>query len=130
MGHPCPDLFQTAGLKNSGRIPNALFRVPAHFIPESGYTDCPPERIEAGHLHSRLREQGTFGGALHLFDHFLDEAERIGVLNQRPNFCTIQAAWNFGIDLEFQGHLAAGKGRKLLDDGLYDFVDIPRRSLR
>ena len=65
-----------------------------------------------------------------LLDRFLDEAQRVGVLNQRPNFRTIQTGWNFGIDLEFQGHLAAGKGRELLDDGLDDLMNIPRRPLR
>ena len=66
----------------------------------------------------------------HLFDRFLDEAERIGVFDQRPNFRTVQTGWNFGIDLELQGDLAARKGRELLDDGLNDSMDIPCRSLR
>ena len=68
--------------------------------------------------------------SLALFERFLDETERVGVLDQRSNFRTIQTGWNFGIDLEFQGHLAAGKGGELLDDGLDDLMDVPRRALR
>ena len=60
----------------------------------------------------------------------LDEADRIGILNQRPNFRTIQTGWNPGVDLEFQGHLASGKGRELLYDGLDDLMDIPGRPFR
>ena len=55
---------------------------------------------------------------------------RVGVFDQRPNFRTVQTGWNFGIDLEFQGDLAAGKGRELLDDGLDDSMDVPRRAIR
>ena len=47
---------------------------------------------------------------LTLFNRFLDEAESIGVFDQRSYFSAIQTGWNFGVDLEFQGHLAAGKG--------------------
>ena len=77
---------------------------------------------------SSVGEQGAWW-SLSLFDRFLDEAERVGVLDQRPNFRTIQTGWNFGINLEFQGHLTAGKGRELLDDGLDDLMDIARRPL-
>ena len=68
--------------------------------------------------------------SLKLFERFFDEAERVGILNQGPDFPTIQTGRDFGIDLEFQGHLAAGKGRELLDDSLDNLMDIPRRTLR
>ena len=66
--------------------------------------------------------------SLTLFDRFLDEPECIGVLDQGSYFRAIQTGWNFGVDLEFQGHLAAGKGRELLDNRLDDLMDIPRRA--
>ena len=91
--------------------------------------DSHPPGSRFGRNHAGRRARRAWR-SLALFDRFLDEAERVGVLDQGPNFGTIQTGWNFGVDLEFQGHLAAGKGRELLDDGLDDSMDIPRRPLR
>lgn len=72
------------------------------------------EVVEGRSLQKGVAWRGAgFSGATSLwkehspFDRFLDEAERVGVLVQRREFRTIETGWNFGIDLEFQGHFAA-----------------------
>ena len=63
-------------------------------------------------------------------DRFLDETERVGILDQRPDLRSVQAGWHVGIDFKLQKDLTAGNGRELLDNGLDDLMDIPGRPIR
>src|SRR5690554_2731063 len=62
------------------------------------------------------------------FDRFLDETERIGVLDQRPHLGALKPARDVGFDLKPELHLAAWKSRELLDNRLNDLMDVPCRS--
>ncbi len=131
----------------SGRAVCRFVYLPAQTRRRHRFACMPPPASQAGLPKSRVdqifnaaqcgwaqkfpsRRSRRAWWSLALFDRFLGEAKRGGVLDQRPNFRLIQTGWNFGIDLECQDYLAAGKGCELLDDGLDNLMDVPRRALR
>ena len=63
------------------------------------------------------------------FNFLVDKTERCRVLEKRPDLSAIKPARRFSIDLQLETNVCAWKRGELLDNRLYDLVNLLRRSV-
>ena len=60
-------------------------------------------------------------------DQLVDESERVGVLQKRPDLCAVKARGTSASISSLSGNVAAWDRRQLLDDRLDDLVNVAGR---
>src|SRR5690554_2998858 len=77
--------------------------------------------------HSASPPPTTAPSSIHLPIH---EPQGIRILQQGAHLAAVEAVGNLRVYLKLQGHVAAGEGGELLNNGFDDLVHVARRPVR